>query len=91
MRALYAEHQIKILNPKIIEVNNPTQWHVFPKLQCNFAKWKPCHGKFKFRHPWRQYQKLGALSRQCASSMEALASYVIALTRTEVTADPSIS
>ncbi|CAD6260964.1 unnamed protein product [Miscanthus lutarioriparius] len=50
---------------------------------CNFAKWKPCHGKFKFRHPWRQYQKLGALSRQCASSMEALASYVIALTRTE--------
>lgn len=52
--------------------------------QCNFAKWEPCHGKFKFRHPWSQYQKLGALSRQCASSMEALASYVITLTRTEV-------
>nr|ABC86748.2 ALMT1-like protein [Zea mays] len=50
---------------------------------CNFAKWEPCHGKFKFRHPWSQYQKLGALSRQCASSMEALASYVITLTRTE--------
>ncbi|XP_066348994.1 aluminum-activated malate transporter 1-like [Miscanthus floridulus] len=50
---------------------------------CNFAKWEPCHGKFKFRHPWSHYQKLGALSRQCASSMEALASYVITLTRTE--------
>ncbi|KAG8064446.1 hypothetical protein GUJ93_ZPchr0004g38926 [Zizania palustris] len=48
---------------------------------CNFAKWEPGHGKFSFRHPWSQYQKIGALSRQCASSMEAMASYVVTLTK----------
>ena len=42
------------------------------------------HGKFSFRHPWGQYQKLGALCRQCASSMEALASYVVTLTKSQV-------
>ncbi|XP_062227373.1 aluminum-activated malate transporter 1-like [Phragmites australis] len=50
---------------------------------CNFAKWEPGHGKFSFRHPWSQYQKLGTLCRQCASSMEALASYVITLTKSQ--------
>ncbi|KAK3142653.1 hypothetical protein QOZ80_4BG0349530 [Eleusine coracana subsp. coracana] len=50
---------------------------------CNFAKWEPGHGKFGFRHPWGQYQKLGALCRQCASSMEALASYVVTLTKSQ--------
>ncbi|KAL6897935.1 hypothetical protein ACP4OV_006894 [Aristida adscensionis] len=50
---------------------------------CNLAKWEPGHGKFGFKHPWNQYQKLGALSRQCASSMEALASYVITLTKSQ--------
>ncbi|KAL6650636.1 hypothetical protein ACP70R_009561 [Stipagrostis hirtigluma subsp. patula] len=50
---------------------------------CNFAKWEPGHGKFGFRHPWGQYQKLGALCRQCASSMEALASYVITLAKSQ--------
>ncbi|XP_048561023.1 aluminum-activated malate transporter 1-like isoform X1 [Triticum urartu] len=54
---------------------------------CNFAKWEPGHGKFGFRHPWSQYQKLGALCRQCASSMEALASYVITLQKSQVIAD----
>ncbi|CAN6228056.1 unnamed protein product [Urochloa humidicola] len=44
---------------------------------CTFAKWEPVHGKFRFRHPWSQYQKIGALCRQCASSMEALASYFV--------------
>uniref|UniRef100_A0A0A9HHL8 MAIT n=1 Tax=Arundo donax TaxID=35708 RepID=A0A0A9HHL8_ARUDO len=57
---------------------------ISPKLQCNFAKWEPGHGKFSFRHPWSQYQKLGTLCRQCASSMEALASYVITLTKSQV-------
>ncbi|KAJ1440759.1 Aluminum-activated malate transporter [Sesbania bispinosa] len=38
----------------------------------NFARWEPGHGKFKFRHPWDQYLKIGALSRQCAYRMEAL-------------------
>ncbi|XP_073226005.1 aluminum-activated malate transporter 2-like isoform X2 [Cicer arietinum] len=25
----------------------------------NFARWEPGHGKFKFRHPWNQYLKIG--------------------------------
>ncbi|PUZ47100.1 hypothetical protein GQ55_7G135800 [Panicum hallii var. hallii] len=51
-----------------------------------FARWEPIHGKFGFRHPWNQYQELGTLCRQCASSMEALASCVIILKRSQVTA-----
>ncbi|XP_066350376.1 aluminum-activated malate transporter 1-like [Miscanthus floridulus] len=50
---------------------------------CTFAKWEPIHGKFRFRHPWSQYQKLGALCRQCASSMEALASCVVVLKKSQ--------
>ncbi|KAI3874548.1 hypothetical protein MKX03_004878 [Papaver bracteatum] len=38
----------------------------------NFAKWEPPHGRFRFRHPWNQYLKIGAITRQCASQMEAL-------------------
>ncbi|CAN6270253.1 unnamed protein product [Urochloa humidicola] len=44
---------------------------------CTFAKWEPVHGKFRFRHPWSQYQKIGALCRRCASSTEALATYFV--------------
>nr|BAN78902.1 aluminum-activated malate transporter 1 [Holcus lanatus]BAN78903.1 aluminum-activated malate transporter 1 [Holcus lanatus] len=60
---------------------------------CTFAKWEPRHGKFRFRHPWSQYQKLGTLCRQCASSMEALASYVITTTKTQypAAASPDLS
>ncbi|KQJ82561.1 aluminum-activated malate transporter 1 [Brachypodium distachyon] len=59
---------------------------------CNFAKWEPGHGKFGFRHPWSQYQKIGALCRQCASSMEALASYVITLQKSQYPeANPELS
>ncbi|KAM3230756.1 hypothetical protein ACQJBY_061128 [Aegilops geniculata] len=60
---------------------------------CTFAKWEPRHGQFRFRHPWSQYQKLGTLCRQCASSMEALASYVITTSKTQypATANPELS
>ncbi|KAG0451909.1 hypothetical protein HPP92_026204 [Vanilla planifolia] len=27
----------------------------------NFARWEPGHGHFGFRHPWKQYLKIGAL------------------------------
>ncbi|CAN6248551.1 unnamed protein product [Urochloa humidicola] len=50
---------------------------------CTFAKWEPIHGKFRFRHPWNQYQKLGTLCRQCASSMEALVSCLITLKKSQ--------
>ncbi|KAF8749584.1 hypothetical protein HU200_012599 [Digitaria exilis] len=46
---------------------------------CTLAKWEPIHRKFGFRYPWSQYQNLGTLCRQCASTMEALASYVAIL------------
>ncbi|KAL1566106.1 aluminum-activated malate transporter 8-like [Salvia divinorum] len=38
----------------------------------NFAWWEPPHGKFKFNHPWKQYSKIGALTRQCACLIESL-------------------
>ncbi|KAG7645550.1 Aluminum-activated malate transporter 2 [Arabidopsis thaliana] len=42
----------------------------------NFAKWEPCHGQFRFRHPWRQYLAVGALLRQCAYRIDALNSNI---------------
>ncbi|KAJ7981231.1 putative Aluminum activated malate transporter family protein [Quillaja saponaria] len=38
----------------------------------NFARWEPGHGRFQFRHPWKQYLNIGALTRQCAYRIEAL-------------------
>ncbi|XP_076883200.1 aluminum-activated malate transporter 8-like [Bidens hawaiensis] len=38
----------------------------------NFAWWEPGHGKFRFSHPWKQYLKIGVLTRQCGYHIEAL-------------------
>ncbi|KAK1376620.1 Aluminum-activated malate transporter 10 [Heracleum sosnowskyi] len=38
----------------------------------NFARWEPAHGDFKFRHPWKQYLKVGAAIRSCAYCIETL-------------------
>ncbi|KAL0389941.1 UNVERIFIED_CONTAM: Aluminum-activated malate transporter 2 [Sesamum calycinum] len=38
----------------------------------NFARWEPGHGRFMYRHPWKQYVKIGNLTRQCARRVEAL-------------------
>ncbi|KAJ6947797.1 hypothetical protein NC651_002227 [Populus alba x Populus x berolinensis] len=38
----------------------------------NFAAWEPGHGRFLFRHPWKLYQKVGTLARECAYRIEAL-------------------
>ncbi|KAK7356815.1 hypothetical protein VNO80_16093 [Phaseolus coccineus] len=38
----------------------------------NLARWEPSHGRFNFRHPWRQYVKIGASMRSCASCLDAL-------------------
>ncbi|KAJ6695251.1 ALUMINUM ACTIVATED MALATE TRANSPORTER FAMILY PROTEIN [Salix koriyanagi] len=38
----------------------------------NFARWEPAHGRFNFKHPWKQYLKIGASMRSCAYSIEAL-------------------
>ncbi|KAL3620252.1 hypothetical protein CASFOL_035164 [Castilleja foliolosa] len=42
----------------------------------NFARWEPGHGRFMYRHPWKQYLKTASLTRQCACQLEALKGYL---------------
>ncbi|KAG8371125.1 hypothetical protein BUALT_Bualt13G0054200 [Buddleja alternifolia] len=42
----------------------------------NFAKWEPRHSKFRYRHPWDLYLKIGALTRECAYRIDALNGYL---------------
>ncbi|KAM0842110.1 hypothetical protein ACQ4PT_058569 [Festuca glaucescens] len=42
----------------------------------NLARWEPGHGRFGFRHPYGQYQKVGAAMRSCAYCIDALAACV---------------
>ncbi|KAI3812844.1 hypothetical protein L1987_17556 [Smallanthus sonchifolius] len=42
----------------------------------NFARWEPAHGQFSFRHPWKNYLKIGMSSRSCAYCIETLTSYL---------------
>ncbi|XVF51245.1 hypothetical protein PTKIN_Ptkin04bG0169200 [Pterospermum kingtungense] len=42
----------------------------------NFARWEPSHGQFNFRHPWKQYLKIGASMRSCAYCIETLSSCI---------------
>ncbi|KAM7491520.1 hypothetical protein LguiA_034441 [Lonicera macranthoides] len=37
-----------------------------------FARWEPAHGRFNFKHPWKQYLKIGASMRNCAYCIETL-------------------
>ncbi|WCJ40091.1 aluminum-activated malate transporter 1 [Euphorbia peplus] len=46
------------------------------ETMANLARWEPCHGRFKFRHPWKQYLKVGSLSRECAYKIDALNTYL---------------
>ncbi|WOL15543.1 aluminum-activated malate transporter 1-like [Canna indica] len=57
----------------------------------NFARWEPSHGRFLFRHPWEHYLKIGALSRRCASSMDALSTCIAAPpSKSKPCADPDL-
>lgn len=47
----------------------------------NFAGWEPGHGRFKFRHPWKQYLKIRDLAKECARHIEALSGYTNSMTR----------
>ncbi|KAI0496033.1 hypothetical protein KFK09_022340 [Dendrobium nobile] len=51
----------------------------------NFARWEPGHGRFGFRHPWNQYLKIGAITRHCACSIEALNAYISTLQQSHKT------
>ncbi|KAK7324835.1 hypothetical protein VNO77_28709 [Canavalia gladiata] len=41
------------------------------------ARWEPCHGRFRFRHPWKQYLKIGNMARFCAYKVKALSVYLL--------------
>ncbi|KAJ0811242.1 putative aluminum-activated malate transporter [Helianthus annuus] len=44
------------------------------EAMANFARWEPAHGRFNFRHPWKNYLKIGVSSRNCAYCIETLTS-----------------
>ncbi|CAL0321822.1 unnamed protein product [Lupinus luteus] len=46
------------------------------ETMANLAGWEACHGRFRFRHPWKQYLKVGNLTRKCAYKIEALDCYI---------------
>ncbi|XVF69256.1 hypothetical protein PTKIN_Ptkin11bG0066500 [Pterospermum kingtungense] len=46
------------------------------ETMANLARWEPGHGRFRFRHPWENYLKIGNLTRECAYKIEALNSYL---------------
>ncbi|XP_047163938.1 aluminum-activated malate transporter 8-like [Vigna umbellata] len=41
------------------------------------ARWEPRHGRFRFRHPWKQYLKLGNQIRLCAYKIKALSVFLL--------------
>nr|GEX75800.1 hypothetical protein [Tanacetum cinerariifolium] len=48
--------------------------------EANLAKWEPAHGRFKFRHPWKQYLRVGASMRSCAYCIETLNGFIRCVT-----------
>ncbi|XP_076957430.1 aluminum-activated malate transporter 10-like [Bidens hawaiensis] len=46
------------------------------EAMANMARWEPAHGRFKFRHPWKQYLKVGASMRSCAYCIETLSGFI---------------
>ncbi|KAI4322474.1 hypothetical protein L6164_022166 [Bauhinia variegata] len=52
------------------------------ETMANLARWEFGHGQFRFRHPWRQYLKVGNLTWQCAYKLEALDFYLKSETQT---------
>lgn len=49
----------------------------------NFARWEPPHGRFGLGHPWKQYLKVGNLTRECAYKIEALQRFLASEIQTE--------
>ncbi|OMO95014.1 Aluminum-activated malate transporter [Corchorus capsularis] len=46
------------------------------ETMANLARWEPGHGRFRFRYPWKNYLKVGNLTRECAYKIEALNNYL---------------
>ncbi|RDX60354.1 Aluminum-activated malate transporter 10, partial [Mucuna pruriens] len=62
-------NKIKCKTSRIYSV---TKIYIIVILKANLARWEPPHGRFNYRHPWRQYVKIGASMRSCASCIDAL-------------------
>ncbi|KAK9926379.1 hypothetical protein M0R45_023612 [Rubus argutus] len=61
------ESDKKLLGYKCVLTSKATE-----EVMANFARWEPAHGRFNFRHPWKQYLKIGASMRACAYCIDAL-------------------
>ncbi|KAL4611227.1 hypothetical protein ACB092_08G107600 [Castanea dentata] len=46
------------------------------ETMANLARWELWHYRFGFRHPWKQYVKIGTLTQQCACKIDALNNYL---------------
>ena len=55
-----------------------TQFEKFSNsiVQANLARWEPTHGRFNFRHPRKQYLKIGTSMHKCAYCIESLNSCI---------------
>ncbi|KAE9619105.1 hypothetical protein Lal_00047190 [Lupinus albus] len=61
------ESNRKLLGYKCVLSSKATE-----DVMANLARWEPAHGCFNFRHPWKQYLKIAATMRNCASCIDAL-------------------
>ncbi|KAG5578083.1 hypothetical protein H5410_058217 [Solanum commersonii] len=66
----------KVTKTSLIEYKSVLNSKNTEETLANFAKWEPGHGQFKYRHPWKQYLKIGGLIRQCACRIDALNAYI---------------
>ncbi|KAK6776560.1 hypothetical protein RDI58_027561 [Solanum bulbocastanum] len=66
----------KVTKTSLIEYKSVLNSKNTEDTLANFAKWEPGHGQFKYRHPWKQYLKIGGLIRQCACRIDALNAYI---------------
>ncbi|XP_055835445.1 aluminum-activated malate transporter 2-like [Solanum dulcamara] len=66
----------KVAKTSLIEYKSVLNSKNTEETLANFARWEPGHGQFKYRHPWKQYLKIGGLIRQCACRIDALNGYI---------------
>ncbi|XP_057807613.1 aluminum-activated malate transporter 2-like [Salvia miltiorrhiza] len=64
---------IEITKPSVVNLNSIlVDSKGREETLANLAGWEPGHGQFMYRHPWKQYLKIGNLTRQCACRLEAI-------------------
>ncbi|GER56967.1 aluminum-activated malate transporter 1 [Striga asiatica] len=66
----------KLVAKNIDKIGNYLQGTIVLYSYANFARWEPGHGRFMYRHPWKQYLKIASLTRNCACRVEALKGYL---------------